>query len=473
MKPWYKEYVDITIDSRQVAKGGLFVAISGHTVDGHRFIPQAIEKGAAGIVIEKERELECKQKYPDFQGFIPVENTEKTSQIISSDFYENPSQDMTMIGVTGTNGKTTIATMLYHMMQNEKPVGYMGTLGFWVGDEKLDGINTTPEAITLQKMLQHMKEKGAEHIAMEVSSYGLSTGRTTGVKFQYGVFTNLTPEHLDCHGTMENYRNAKGILFENLKENGTAILNGDDNASTYYRSISTGNVLMYGLKDTNDLLAKNIKETLHDTYFDVFYKGETYPCHIPFVGLFNVYNTLAVLGVCVLEGMTMTEAIEKLKNIPTTPGRMQSVPNDKGIQVLVDYAHTPDALENVLITLSKLRKEGKKLITVFGCGGDRDASNRAVMGEISMKYSDIVVLTSDNPRNEDPVKILEDVEKGMTNGTYKKLPDRGEAIYYAIEQATEGDIVVIAGKGHEDYQIVGDVTTHFDDAEVALEALQK
>lgn len=460
------DIANIEYDSRKVIEGTLFVCVKGFTVDGHKFIDSAIEKGAKAFLVEEDI---------DIQGytFIRVENTRKSMAKVADNFCNHPSEKLGVIGVTGTNGKTSITTFLSEILKlNSNKVGLIGTIKIFDGEKEVSSNSTTPESVDLQKTFNNMLDNGCDYCAMEVSSHSLALNRVDETKFKLGLFTNLTPDHLDFHRDLDDYRDAKEKLF--YKTTLANIINIDDEGGKkIYENIKNLDTpcYTYGIDTKSDFMAKDIKidaagvsyRLITPTYEEVIF--------VPVPGRFTVYNTLAVIAACYMLDIPRGVFQEALRTTGGVAGRFEVVPNNKGINVIVDYAHTPDALENVLKTAKEFAKGN--IITVFGCGGDRDKSKRPLMGKIGQEFSDICFVTSDNPRTEDPKLIIEDILKGLDqkNKNYRVVVDRKEAIEEAIKFAKKDDIVIIAGKGHENYQIIGKTKYHFDDKEIAKECL--
>ena len=468
------EITSIEMDSREVKTGSLFICIKGYTVDGHNYVNQAIEKGAVAIVAEKE--IETIQAVP----VIQVRSTMRAMAILANAFYDNPTAKMHMIGITGTNGKTSVSYLIEEILrQSGKQIGVIGTIGMKIGDDVFETKNTTPDALTLQKMFKQMLDANVETAVMEVSSHALHIGRVHGCQYDIAVFTNLTQDHLDYHKTMDAYRAAKSLLFSQLG-NGYdsnrpkyAILNVDDAATAEYIVACQGIVLTYGIDNDADLMARDIQTTSSGTTFTLVMNDVTYPIKMGLVGKFNVYNILATIGATLASGVDLDFIIAAIRSLTGVSGRFELVDAGQDFNVIVDYAHTPDSLENVLKTIGDFAKG--KIYCIIGCGGDRDKSKRPIMAEIASRMSDYPIFTSDNPRTEDPVAILKDMEAGATKqaNDYKVIVDRKEAIIYAIEKAQTGDVILIAGKGHETYQIIGEKVLDFDDHKMARAAILK
>ena len=457
----------VQYDSRKVGRGDLFVCITGFQTDGHKYAKSAIEKGASVIVAEHMAE----GMENSGAAIVITENTRKALALISAAYYDNPSEKINVIGVTGTIGKTTTTYLIKTILDSlGYKTGVIGTIGNMIGKRTLHADRTTPESLELQELFSEMSGEGVSFAFMEVSSHSLALDRVTGVKYSTAIFTNLTQDHLDYHKTMENYMKAKGILFSMAEK---AVINIDDAAGAYMRSVAKGLVMTTGIEsESADLRAENISVTAEGVSYTLDYEGRQYPVKLNIPGRFSIYNSLGAIGACLLNGIKMEDILKGLSLNEGVPGRFQSVPNNLGITAIVDYAHTPDGLENILETAHEFAKG--RIITVFGCGGDRDRTKRPIMAEIVGKLSDFAIITSDNPRTENPASILDDVEVGMipTKCPYHKIVDRREAINEAIRMARKDDVVIIAGKGHEDYQIFADKTIHFDDVEEVKKAFE-
>ncbi|MGL5316044.1 MAG: UDP-N-acetylmuramoyl-L-alanyl-D-glutamate--2,6-diaminopimelate ligase [Peptostreptococcaceae bacterium] len=460
------EITNIQYDSRKVTEGTLFICVKGFNVDGHNFIQKAIEQGAKAFLVQDEVEI-------DGYTFVKVEDTRKAMAKVAHNFFEKPSTKMDVIGVTGTNGKTSITTFLSEILSaNDKKVGLVGTIKIFDGDNEVESSSTTPESADLQRYFDNMVKNGCDYCAMEVSSHSLVLNRVEETEFKIGLFTNLTPDHLDFHKDLDDYRDAKEKLFH--KTTVANIINIDDNGgSKIYENIKglKTPAYTYGIDNEADFRASNIKMDARGVAYTLTTPTYTEEIFVPVPGKFTVYNTLAVIAACYMLNIPKEVVINGLKNTGGVAGRFETISNDKGISVIVDYAHTPDALENILNTAKEFAKGN--IITVFGCGGDRDKTKRPLMGGIAQRLSDIAIVTSDNPRTEEPNAIIKDILKGLetTKENYKVVVDRKEAIEQAIKMAKKDDVVIIAGKGHENYQIIGKVKHHFDDKEIANECL--
>jgi UDP-N-acetylmuramoyl-L-alanyl-D-glutamate--2,6-diaminopimelate ligase len=461
----------IAYDSRRVQRNGLFVALRGEKFDGHDFIEQAIEKGASVIVAERE------QKYPR-ATCVAVENTRTAVADLSAAFYGYPARKLKLVGITGTNGKTTTTFLIQHICEKAGVrCGLIGTVRYQLGERVLPAARTTPESLDLQELLAQIVNAGCRAAAMEVSSHALALDRTRGLEWDVAVFTNLTQDHLDFHGTMKNYFESKLKLFSELasqqkKRKPVAVINIDDRYGEQLvgKIDKSTSLITYGMGARADFRASNYRMEFGGTSYQLDARGKSYLVRIPLIGRFNVANSLAALAAANAMGIGVREAVLSLGKSPQVPGRLEMVPAKRQFQIFVDYAHTPDALLNVLKTLREL--EPRRLIVVFGCGGDRDREKRPLMAQVVDLNADYAIITSDNPRKEDPAAIISHVERGFRSSHYEKIIDRAEAIARAIALAQPRDIVLIAGKGHETYQEFADHTVPFDDIQVARRALE-
>ncbi len=462
------EITNIDMDSRKVAKDGCFVAIAGLQVDGHNYIDKAYENGARFFIVEHD----VKISHEDVT-VVKVKESRKALAVVAKRLYNKVDENLRLIGVTGTNGKTSTTFFISHILNYAKRKTLsIGTLGVKVEKDDIDlpiAASTTPEFTQLFDIFTYANKNDIKNVVMEVSSHSLELDKVYGLSFEVGIFTNLTQDHLDFHGTMENYLKAKSLLFKQSK---VSIINVDDSYSEDIIKLATGKVLTYGIDKTCDYQAKNL--VLGDTYveFDLTVENVTQHFKVNVPGRFTVYNLLGTIGAVLnTTELTLSEIANALEVSAGVPGRVQTINSKKGFSVVVDYAHTPDALEKVIETVRETTTN--KIITVFGCGGDRDSTKRPIMGKIATELSDYTILTSDNPRFEEPLDILADIEKGVVGENYKMVVDRRDAIKEAILFANKGDKIIIAGKGHEDYQIIGKTKTHFDDYETTLELLEE
>jgi len=474
-----KEFTGVSVDSRKVKKGDLFIALQGFQVDGHSYIKQAIENGAIGVVVEKDVDVAINVTK------LKVKSTRYALAVIADLFYNRPSHKLKVIGVTGTNAKTTTTYLIENILKEAgHKTGLIGTIRVKIGDEEFPTTNTTPDIIELQRYFSLMREKNIDYCIMEVSSHALSLGRVNGINYHSAIFTNLTQDHLDYHLTMENYRSAKTLLFSQLgnsyelepTENKYAIINIDDPNADYFINSTAKQVITYGFSEKADLQAKNMVVTANGTTFDCVGWNFSDTIKLKMIGKFSVYNSLAAMAAMLAEGIEYQIIKNSLEKVTGVEGRFQRINEGEDFTVIVDYAHTPDGLENVLSTIKQFVKG--RIITVFGAGGDRDKTKRPIMGKTVVKYSDFVIVTSDNPRTEDPLAIINDILSGIYETDFNEknlitLVDRKEAINFAIKNAKKGDVILIAGKGHETYQIIGKEVKHFDDREVAREALRR
>ena len=464
----------VAYDSRRVEAGGLFVAVPGFKQDGRRFIPEALHRGATAVVAEGEDPLPGTD-----HGRILVSSSREALAWLSDAYFDHPSERLTVVGITGTNGKTTTSYLVEALLRAKgMRTGVVGTIQYRVGDERIPAGQTTPEPVELQSLLARMVEAGVQGVAMEVSSHALALHRVDGIAFDVAVFTNLTQDHLDFHGTLDAYRRAKARLFTLLATGGkprpTAVINADDPAG---RSMCAGldlPTLTYGFDPGAQVRQRRCTSGIEG----IFLEAETPegPCSLrsPLIGEHNVMNLLAACGVGLALGMNPSSVASALESVPSVPGRFERVEAGQPFLLVVDYAHTPDALQRVLVTARKLT--GARLGVVFGCGGDRDRGKRPIMGEIAARLCDRVWVTSDNPRSEDPLAIMREIETGLrgigpASDRYVMIPDRRAAIRAAIEWARPGDEIVIAGKGHEAYQIIGSELFPFDDRAMARQIL--
>ena len=460
-------------DSRKVEAGSIFVAVRGEVVDGHDYISQAIEAGAAVIVAEQPAVNEL----PDGVAWVVVPDTKSSLGVLADLWFSAPSVDLRVVGVTGTNGKTTTSFLLHEIMRNTlHRAGLIGTVRFDDGEVVKEATHTTPGAVELQRLLAQMRDNVCQGVSMEVSSHGLEQGRVAGTRFNVGVFTNLTQDHLDYHGTMEKYFASKKLLFHGMlsqegKKTPTAVINIDDSYGMELAKELDGKMTVpsYGFGTHCDFRAGQVRQTRRELEFQLFAKQKSYLVRMPLIGRFNIYNALAALAASSAVRIPLREAIAALASCAQVPGRMEYAGTVDGVLIYVDYAHTPDALAHACQTLKEM--DPKRLITVFGCGGDRDREKRPLMGKAAGEVSDFCVVTSDNPRSENPASIIKGIERGMTGCSYEVVEDRALAIRRAVEVAEDGDVVLIAGKGHESYQEGAEGRIDFDDRKEARHAM--
>lgn len=464
------DILHLEIDSRLVKENTLFFCISGHQIDGHQFAGAAVAKGALAIIAERPLDVEV--------PVVLVPDTRRALAMISDAFYQHPSQSLHLIGVTGTNGKTSVTHLIKTIQDRLNiPTGTIGTMGIFYNGKEIPVLNTTPESHVLQNGFQTMLNEGIKSVTMEVSSHALHQGRVRGCDFNIALFTNLSQDHLDYHNTMTDYMYAKGLLFAQLGNTydhnslKAAVLNSDDPVSKELAHMTSAEIYTYGIHNEADFKAENIKISAVGTSFILKTQNGTYPVQMQLMGAFSVYNILAAIACGYLGGLTIPDMLEVVQDIKGINGRFEAVHAGQSYSVIVDYSHTPDSLENALNTIREFATG--KVITVIGCGGDRDKTKRPLMAKTAVNASDLTLLTSDNPRTEDPVTILKNMETGAKGGKYKVIVDRSEAIKYAVQHAEENDIILIAGKGHETYQIIGQKKIDFDDRVVAREAIRE
>jgi len=457
----------IAFDSRKVSSFGLFVAVRGTQVDGHHYIEGAIAKGAIAVICE-----ELPEKQDQKVTFIRVADSGIALGVVASNFFDNPSAKLKLVGITGTNGKTTTATMLYNLFRGlGRKTGLLSTVVNRIHNEEIEATHTTPDALTLNKLLVEMLEKGCTHCFMEVSSHAVAQGRVAGLDFSGGVFTNITHEHLDYHKTFNGYISAKKAFFDELPEDAFALVNKDD---THWESMIHGTraaVRTFAIHSMADFKARVLENRFEGLHLNI----DNHEVWTKLIGSFNAYNTLTVYSVATLLGEEAMDVLTTISTLNPVEGRFEYIKTDQDVTAIVDYAHSPDALENVLKTIRDIRSGSEQVISVVGCGGDRDKTKRPVMGRIACDLSDRVVFTSDNPRTEDPSLIIKDMEEGLENTHRKKvmsIADRREAIKVACQLARTGDIVLVAGKGHEKYQEIHGERFPFDDMEIVGETLK-
>jgi len=461
----------IQFNSRDIVENDLFVAIKGSLADGHDYIEKAIEQGAIVVVCENLPEVKNKGV-----SYIKVENSSSALAIMASNFYGNPSANLKLVGVTGTNGKTTIATLLFQLFKNAGyKVGLLSTVVIKVNNQDYKATHTTPDSLTINRYLKQMNDEGVEFCFMEVSSHGIHQKRTEGLEFKGGIFTNLTHDHLDYHDTFADYRDVKKSFFDNLGKNAFALTNADDKNGAIMLQNTKAKQYKYGLKNYADYTA----QILEHSFSGMLLKVNGSEVWTKLIGGFNASNVLAIYATAELLGLEKTEILRLISALESVSGRFQYLISESKITAIVDYAHTPDALKNVLETINSIRTSNEELITVVGCGGDRDITKRPKMGHIASALSTKAIFTSDNPRTENPETIIEAIEKGVEPQNFKKtmsIADRKQAIKTACQLANTGDIILIAGKGHETYQEVNGERSDFDDfkiVETLLKQLQK
>jgi len=452
-------FSSISSDTRAVVPGALFVAVRGAVRDGHEFLYQAAERGASCAIVAEPSEMGLPA--------IVVNNTRKAAAVAAAAAYGWPAKGLRFIGVTGTNGKTTTVSIIRHLLDGGRsPSASIGTLGVLLGDGHPlpggDGL-TTPGPVELQRLLRHLVDAGVKTVAMEVSSHSLDQQRVEGVTFDAAVYTNLTRDHLDYHRTMESYFDAKARLVSFIAKSGTAVINAD--APEWKQLPTAPNTLTYGVRSNADVMAKNVKVEQGASEWTLSSGGESAAVRLPLIGMVNVYNALAAAAAALALGGTVEECAGRLSSLPQIPGRLERISSDP--TVLRDYAHTPDALERTLTSARDLSKG--KLIVVFGCGGERDRGKRPLMGAVAEKLADVAIVTSDNPRGEDPDTIIDEIEAGMKMNNHERVADRRTAIERALALAGRDDLIVLAGKGHENYQIRGTQSYPFDEREIVRE----
>lgn len=457
----------LTYDSRQVGEGSMFFAIKGTQADGHQYIDQVIEKGAAAIVCEQ-----LPAHLNETVTYILVKDSSEAMGLIAAEFYDHPSKKLKLTAVTGTNGKTTVATLLFRLFRSfGHNVGLLSTVQNQINETVIPSTHTTPDSIRINELLEHMVEQGCEYAFMEASSHAIHQNRIKGLYFSGTVFTNITHDHLDYHETFANYIAAKKKLFDEVNEDAFALTNKDDKNGLVMLQNTKATRYTYSLKSMADFKAKILESDFTGMLLNI----DEQEAWFRLVGNFNAYNLLAVYGTAFLLGKDKLDIIKHLSNIEAVKGRFEYVRSDKGVIAIIDYAHTPDALKNILDTINEIRTQNEQLITVVGCGGNRDAAKRPVMADIATEHSTKVIFTSDNPRNENPETIIDEMQKGVKPLHFKKtlrITDRREAIKAAVAQAEKGDIILIAGKGHENYQEINGVKHHFDDKETVLELFE-
>lgn len=460
-----REISGVSYDSRKTEKGDMFVAIRGFEADGHKFIPKAVENGAAVILCEEKPSCDI--------PYVLVSDSRYGLAIVSRDFFGDPASEMTMIGITGTSGKTSSSYLIKHMLESklDAKVGLIGTNGNMIGDEFLHTEHTTPESYELHKLFRHMADSGCTHVVMEVSSHSLTLERVAGIHFDVALYTNLSQDHLDFHGTMEEYAAAKRKLFSMCS---LGCFNLDDAWADFMRDGASCRTMTFSTeKNEADLVAKDIRLTADGVRFASVSGDEISITKLGIPGMFSVYNALGTMSVGLALGLSLADCSDAMSSAKGVKGRLEIVPTGRDFSVVIDYSHKPDALEKILKTLKPVTRG--RLIALFGCGGDRDKLKRPIMGRIAADNADLVVVTSDNPRTEDPDEIIREIVAGMKDKRTptKVICDRREAIAWAIDNAAPGDVLLLAGKGHEDYQVVGHEKHHMDEREIVSDCLKK
>ena len=458
------EITGVSYDSRKTEPGDLFVAVKGFSSDGHRFIPTAMNKGAAAVL--------CEDPPLDGTPYVQIRDCRLGLALASRNLFKNPALEMTLVGITGTSGKTSSSYLIKHLLETKlgAKVGLIGTNGHMIGDEFLHSEYTTPESYELQKLFRRMADSGCTHVVMEVSSHSLALERVAGVHFDVALYTNLSQDHLDFHHTMDEYAQAKKKIFSMCS---AACVNADDLWADYMSEGVECPILFYSAENVNaELRAKDIELSASGVKFLATFAEESATTSLAIPGLFSVHNALGVIAVGLVLGLSLEECASAMCDAKGVKGRLENVPTDGDYSIIIDYSHKPDALENVLKTLRPVTKG--RLIVLFGCGGDRDRLKRPIMGAIAADNADLCIVTSDNPRTEEPESIIDEILKGMQGKTTPvlRICDRCEAIRTAIDNAREGDVILLAGKGHEDYQIVGHEKHHMDEREIVAEYLE-
>lgn len=466
-----RDAADIVYDSRKVQKNSVFVAIKGYKTDGHKFLQDAIDKGAVAVVVENENSIPDEFVAHAQIAKIVVKDCRKALAELSRGFYKDPTNKLKLIGITGTNGKTTSTFILKNILQTAGyKTGLVGTIANYVGDQKIDSKLTTPESNDLNRMFYDMISAGCSHAIMEVSSHSLILNRVYGLDFSAAIFSNITSDHLDFHNTFDEYLKAKKILFDGLSSNSFAIINSDDVSANEIVKDSKAKVITYGISDNSDYQIKNIKYDLNGTDFTISNNKIEYSINTSLIGTFNAYNAASAFATAHSLGVNANKIIEGIKSSPQVPGRFEVIGKGKK-KVIVDYSHTADSLEKALQAIREIVKDKNQIVTVFGCGGDRDKTKRPIMGKVASDMSDKVFVSSDNPRTENPYDIIKDIIKGISKNNYEIEENREEAIAKAIQSSNDDAVILIAGKGHENYQEINGIRNHFSDQEIALKYL--
>ena len=463
----------VEYDSRKVKKNSVFVAIKGFSTDGHNFVLDAINNGAIAAVIENDKAVPDEIFIHNKAAKILVNNSRIALSELSKGFYKDTSSRLKNIAITGTNGKTTTAFYLKHILENTgNKSGLIGTIANYIGDLKIESKLTTPESNDLNSLLYEMISQGCTHNVMEVSSHSLVLHRVHGLDFRCGIFTNITSEHLDFHSTFENYLNAKKILFDNLSENSFAIINADDPNSITLTKSTKAKKITYGVSDSADYKIYNIRYDLSGTKFNISCRFKEYSVSTSLIGTFNAYNATAAMAAAHSLGLDADKIVAAIKSVPQVPGRFEVIGSGSK-KIIIDYSHTADSLKQALLAVREIVKNHMKVITIFGCGGNRDKTKRPEMGRIASDLSDDIIITSDNPRTEDPFQIINDIKAGIVKNNFKVIENREEAIALTLKSAPENSVILIAGKGHEDYQEINGVRNHFSDQETARKYLNE
>lgn len=466
-----RDAADIVYDSRKVQKNSVFIAIKGYKTDGHKFLQDAINKGAVAVVVENENSIPDEFVAHAQIAKIVVKDCRKALAELSRGFYKDPTNKLKLIGITGTNGKTTSTFILKNILQTAGyKTGLVGTIANYVGDQKIDSKLTTPESNDLNRMFYDMISAGCSHAIMEVSSHSLILNRVYGLDFSAAIFSNITSDHLDFHNTFDEYLKAKKILFDGLSSNSFAIINSDDVSANEIVKDSKAKVITYGISDNSDYQIKNIKYDLNGTDFTISNNKIEYSINTSLIGTFNAYNAASAFATAHSLGVNANKIIEGIKSSPQVPGRFEVIGKGKK-KVIVDYSHTADSLEKALQAIREIVKDKNQIVTVFGCGGDRDKTKRPIMGKVASDMSDKVFVSSDNPRTENPYDIIKDIIKGISKNNYEIEENREEAIAKAIQSSNDDAVILIAGKGHENYQEINGIRNHFSDQEIALKYL--
>ena len=462
-----EEVTAIEYDSRKVKLNSVFVAVQGFKMDGHRFIPDALDKGAMAIVLDKDNSVPDELFQHNKAAKILVNDSRVALAEVSDYFFNHPSKRLDLVGITGTNGKTTTSYFIRNIFETAGyKAGLLGTISNRIGNKQIDSKLTTPESRDLNELLLQMVAENCKYTVMEVSSHSLALNRVHNLYYSSAVFTNLTAEHLDFHLDFENYLNAKKILFDNLSANAFVVYNRDDANSGRILKDCKAKKYSYGSISPSDFLIKHIEYDLSGTSFTVNYNNTNYSLYTSLVGDFNAYNACAAFAVGMLYGIAEEKIITGIKTTPQVPGRFEVITKENR-NIIVDYSHTPDSLKKTLEVIHKLNQNDSEVITVFGCGGNRDKTKRPVMGRIASELSDKVIITSDNSRDEDPFVIIDEIKSGISKKNFNSIENRKDAIRNAIENSDDNSIILIAGKGHEDYQEIKGVRSHFSDREVA------